>query len=139
MKSKQYLLTSTSLAFLSCNTTVRKVQNRRNYSNLNTSEVLEGSYDTTEEKCIKTYRSERFKKISKNSNNQSKSLATIPFHSSNKGFTKHREAPQIVGFKENLQIFSTFYLRIAKKRTFTTTFTTPFEVNFDGYTENMKF
>jgi len=60
-------------------------------------------------------------------------------YSKNKNFTMFRSIFKIENFKEDIQVFSTFYIITANKKTFMINLTTPFEVNFDGYIEKMKF
>ncbi|WP_378176560.1 hypothetical protein [Aquimarina sp. SS2-1] len=60
-------------------------------------------------------------------------------YAKNKDFTMFRSIFQVDNPKENIRIFSNFYIITADKKTFMINLTTPFEVNFDRYIEKMKF
>ncbi|WP_298547591.1 hypothetical protein [uncultured Aquimarina sp.] len=60
-------------------------------------------------------------------------------YAKNKNFTMFRSIFQVDNFEENTRVFSNFYIVTADKQTFMINLTTPFEVNFDGYIEKMKF
>jgi len=83
--------------------------------------------------------------IIKQKNNQVSLTTNLNFkkltaaYAKNKDFTMFRSIFQVDNFKENIQIYSTFYIITANKQTFMINLTTPFEVNFDGYIEKMKF
>lgn len=82
--------------------------------------------------------------IKKNNDQVSRSIALnlkkiTAAYSKNKNFTRFRSIFQIDDFKEDIQIFSTFYSSTADKKTRMINLTTRFEVNFDGYIEKMKF
>ncbi|WP_299314851.1 hypothetical protein [uncultured Aquimarina sp.] len=83
--------------------------------------------------------------IIKQKNNQVSLVTDLNFkkltaaYAKNKGFTMFRSIFQVDNFVENIRMFSNFYIITADKQTFMINLTTPFEVNFDGYIEQMKF
>ncbi|WP_299214568.1 hypothetical protein [uncultured Aquimarina sp.] len=83
--------------------------------------------------------------IIKQKNNQVSLVTDLNFkkltaaYAKNKNFTMFRSIFQVDNFEEDIRIFSNFYIITADKQTFMINLTTPFEVNFDGYIEKMKF
>ncbi|AXT53508.1 hypothetical protein D1818_22760 [Aquimarina sp. BL5] len=83
--------------------------------------------------------------IIKQKNNQVSLVTDLNFkkltaaYAKNKDFTMFRSIFQVDNVEEDIRIFSNFYIITADKQTFMINLTTPFEVNFDGYIEKMKF
>ncbi|MHA7057994.1 hypothetical protein ACWGOQ_0012290 [Aquimarina sp. M1] len=81
----------------------------------------------------------------KQKNNQVRLMTNLNFkklkaaYIKNKDFTLFRSIFQVDNLKENIRVFSNFYIITADKQTFMINLTTPFEINFDRYIEKMKF